>query len=702
MNRRRSTPCLFAFNVSLVGLLRSPVDVVKPRIPGAIIGLQSAMAPSITRLTLYKHGLGFFERYGMVDANFTLEFPRRAMDDVLKSLCIFPESATVTGVAFETPLDRNPEAHRQMIELPIDTPISGIISAFAGQRARITVRSNTADQDNPTSQSNNHMGGNQIEGVLIGLESEAAKHLKRALLAILADGATQLIPLSYVTQIALLDIEANNDLAYALEQRQRTSERSYARVFLSSESTVHVNYIAPAPAWRVSYRVIASSNTPDNSANNTADSLGACEILLQGWGLFDNTLDEDLENVQLTLTAGMPVSFRYALHEPHTPTRPFVEDEQRTVSAPIEFSAPAAAGSMSFEAASADSPVVLGAMSRSASRPKRAQFSDIEQNAPIQAAGESIGSLFAYRINAPVTVRRGESGMAPILSLKTKGQRQLLFNPQKHQTHPAASIRFLNGDDTLERGPATIVDDNEYAGEAVISFSPGSSEVILAFAIELGIAMAVETTQREETVAIYVRDGSMFVETIDYINTLYRSVSQLAKPSIVTIEHPRNYNSTLVTEPLESTLNEARFNVPIVPHGKSELTVVEQRTRSSQQDVRGINGFTLKQFLDTKLLSDVAYGELSAILESQSRIESLIVEREKRDQRRTKTRARLEDTRGNLAPLDPVQDAKLRERFLNQLMSLEDTMRSLDTQDEQCTLEIASIEDSITTAIARL
>ncbi|NJL34548.1 MAG: hypothetical protein HC893_12665, partial [Chloroflexaceae bacterium] len=47
--------------------------------------------------------------------------------------------------------------------------------------------------------------------------------------------------------------------------------------------------------------------------------------------------------MQLTLVAGMPVSFRYRLYEPHTPERPLVEDEERTVNAPVFFDAPAAA-----------------------------------------------------------------------------------------------------------------------------------------------------------------------------------------------------------------------------------------------------------------------------------------------------------------------------------------------------------------------
>jgi hypothetical protein len=46
------------------------------------------MTLPIRSVTLYKHGLGFFERAGQAATSFALEFPRRAMDDALKSLAV--------------------------------------------------------------------------------------------------------------------------------------------------------------------------------------------------------------------------------------------------------------------------------------------------------------------------------------------------------------------------------------------------------------------------------------------------------------------------------------------------------------------------------------------------------------------------------------------------------------------------------------
>ncbi len=606
------------------------------------------------------------------------------MDDILKSLTVLPKSATVAGVAFETPPDRNPEAQRRPLDIDADRPLSSVIDAFAGRRVGVSV------------------GDRSIEGELLGLEREEGEHLERAVLAVHTVTGIRLLPLRDVTKIALLDDSAQGDLAFALETKRRDEERSYARVTLSNPSEVQVNYIAPAPAWRVSYRVLAS---PVDSENEGIDS-EVRDIFVQGWGIFDNTLEEDLEDVQLTLTAGMPVSFRYGLHQPTTPDRPFVQDDSRVISAPMEFAAMGGGDYEHMDMMMAEPAGAVMEMAAAAPMMKRARSkltaASVEDSAPTQASGESRGALFAYRIDEPVTVRRGESGMVPILSVKTRGERELLFNPRKNPTHPASSIRFKNSDLTLERGPATVIDDGEYAGEAIVAFTTAGTEVILAFAVELGVSVSSQAISREETRSVVVRDGSLFVGVVEYIETTYTVVSQLAAPCVVTIEHPRQYNAELETNPVESTISEARFKCPVGPRGTVAFNVIEKRDRSRFESVRGIDGNRLEHFLNEKLLDRTLYDALNALLELQARIFSLEQSTQQREDEREKIRERLDDTRANLASLDANQDSSLRERFVRQLETLEDRMVAFDTDDTEAASEVERLEHNIANELLRL
>src|SRR3954466_4429167 len=52
--------------------------------------------------------------------------------------------------------------------------------------------------------------------------------------------------------------------------------------------------------------------------------------MIQGWAVVDNTQDEDLENVTLSLVAGLPVSFIHDLYTPRYIRRPVVEVRETT------------------------------------------------------------------------------------------------------------------------------------------------------------------------------------------------------------------------------------------------------------------------------------------------------------------------------------------------------------------------------------
>ena len=74
-----------------------------------------------------------------------------------------------------------------------------------------------------------------------------------------------------------------------------------------------IGYTVEAPVWKASYRVDL-----DEDANKTS---------LEGWALVDNTTDEDWEDIELTLVAGLPISFVHDLIHPRYRQRPVVAVE---------------------------------------------------------------------------------------------------------------------------------------------------------------------------------------------------------------------------------------------------------------------------------------------------------------------------------------------------------------------------------------
>jgi hypothetical protein len=630
----------------------------------------------IAAVTLYKHGLGYFERAGTAQGRTVeLSVPRRAMDDVLKSLTLVPSgNARVNGVAFETPDDRNADARRRPIAIDDAAALSGLVRAFAGASVKVSA------------------GGREVAGRLLGLEREEESHLKRAVLVIAtADGVVP-VALASVTALSLDDERARDDLAFSLEQRQRDEERALLRIDLSAPADVALSYIAPAPAWRVSYRIlIAPAKTGETDR----------EVFVQGWALFDNTLDEDLDSVRLTLTAGMPVSFRYGLHQPNTPERPLVEDEERTLDAPFEFIAGAAPGM----AAAGDIDAVTMAMPVHAKRmTARALTAEhLEQSAPSQASSQERSALFAYIIDAPVSVRRGQSGMVPIVSFRERGKRELIYTASKHATHPAATVRLkAAAAATLERGPAIVIDGGAYGGEAVVPFTVGGADMILGYAVELGVVVRHASNHCEDTAKLSFRDRSVFIDTVGVKTTTYEVTSSLGEAVEVLIEHTQSPGATFELAADEQVLGMGRFRVAVPARGTVQLAIVERTPRRRQQDVAGLTGQAIQAYLKNRLLTAETVQALGVILAKEAEIAAREADRRTLEAERKAARMRVDDAVKSLGALDARRDGALRERFVAQLDSHDKALLALDQRERELMAETAVLKAAVDAAVRSL
>lgn len=653
------------------------------------MSFSSKQSLPIRRVTFYKHGLGFFERRGQVTGEqLRLEFPRAAMDDVLKSLVVLDSVGQVLGLEFETPPDRNAEVHRERLELSEHASLTDTLTALRGRTVRVTTSEQT------------------IEGVLIGVDLESRNRLERALVSLYQPHLRRVVrlPLERLESFEILDDAAAGDLDFALSSARRDEDRASATLRLSEgEHQLSVSYIAPAPAWRVSYRVIAESLAGGEE--------GARDIYLQGWGLFDNTLEEDLDGVELSLMAGMPVSFRYALFAPNTPERPLVEDEERTVDAPIEFAAMAAAPvGGSFRRSAMIGEVNDGAASMDWMEQERGLSEQMAQSVQPVSSGEARGSLFSYKVAHPVSVARGQSGMVPLLSARLEGKRELLYNHAKHVGNPVASLRFVNASGlTLERGPVTVLEGQGYAGEAVLDFTPVGAEIILPFAIELGVTVTVRREQGSSVRGLSVEQGYLLIEEYSTFHTLYEVQSRLEAASTLTLEHDLRRDPYLTfqlydtAEPVQSTLSAARWHLAVAAHSAALFEVRERTLRRRHEQIRGLSFEALKGFLDGKVLDARTYAALRGVRELYAEVEAADASLKELGKEREKLFRRQTQIQGNLTPLGQNGDeGKLRSRLVRELDASEDRLREIETEADELHALKSQKEVSAAEAIAAL
>jgi hypothetical protein len=629
----------------------------------------------IVRMTLYKHGVGFFERRAKLEGTeVELSYRVREMNDILKSLTAIDwGEGQVLGIDYPTPQDREEQLSGCSVRLADDRSLRDLLVSLRGRAVRLLLEQ-----------------GEETAGSLLGLDEVAERQpLGTSLVSLLVTGTDQVqtVPLARIEGVQIEDGRAASDLRFFL--RTALTQEEYRQVVVRLTPGAHdlsISYVAPTPTWRVSYRLVAEGAGE-----------GRGDALLQGWGIFDNRLDEDLEGISLSLVAGMPISFVYDLYNPYLPARPVVEEEARVAPAPVEFA----------EAAPAPSPVdkmvdlaaARPAMARARERPTARAMASREalaQASPVATSGQALGELFEYRIQTPVTVERGHSAMVPILSSDLPYRKDLLYNGAKMPGHPVATLRFKNATGlTLERGPVTVMDGGEYVGEAILPFTPSEGEVTVPYAVELGARVGEEAGSSRHVRGLAIEGAYLRFEEWDIRWREYQINNRTAQALGVLIEHPRTAHYSLfdTPEPQERTDEHLRFQVAIQAHSEATLRVQERRLVSRREELRRQSYENLQRFLRQGLLDSEVYEQLAQLLHLWEQIGDLEQRLQQIEQKRQQIYRSQQQIQGNMGALSTTgKEGALRARYVEQLETSEEQLQALASEEAEKNEEIERLK----------
>lgn len=638
----------------------------------------------ITHMTLYKHGVGFFQRRARFSGDaVSLSFRVEEMNDVLKSLTAIDwGDGQVLGVEYPSPQSRAELLAGCSIRLSDQRSLQDLLVSLRGRRVRLLL-----DQ------------GETLSGALLGLdEAPDEEPLASALVSLLLDdtAAVQAAPLGRVQGVEILDDTATADLRFFLASSLTQEAHRLVTVRLTpGEHDLALSYVAPAPSWRVSYRLIVEEGEEGKEGERRA--------LLMGWGIFDNRLEEDLREISLSLVAGMPISFVYDLLTPVTPQRPEIEDESRVAAGPVAFGA-AMTKAAPLMAMAMDAMPEGAAMLRAAA-PARGGVSAraLENATTVAASGADLGELFEYAIATPVTVGRGQSAMAPIVSAWLDCCKDLLYNGSKLAAHPVATLRLRNSTGlTLERGPATVIDSAQYAGEAVLAYTPVEGEIVAPYAVELTVKVSEESSQSREIHGLRISGHYLTIEEWDVHTRLYRLHNSSIKPAAVLVEHPRTAHYELfdTPSPREQTAEHLRFAVEAPARGEAALTVRERRLVSRHEEIRRQSAQALQGYAQRGLLNRDAHARLNELLALWERIAAHERRLAEIEQERQKVYQGQEQARSNMAALGNAgKEGELRASYVDKLRASEQQLEALAQEERQLKSEIERLKGEVAAKI---
>lgn len=665
----------------------------------------------LKRVVMFNSGVGFFEHSGNVEGNRQVEFPVNVSDinDLLKSLVVQDRGGgKVAVVSYSSPEPITRTLRSLAIDVSNNPSLAQMLQQLRGQKVEVSVVG----------------GANPLVGTVVGTEKRRSvvgpnrdQIVETELLNLRTAEGLRSVPLDTVMLTRFLDENTDRDFQRALTLLATAHQRDQKGIKFdlrgNGQRPVSIGYVQESPVWKTSYRLVIDGDKPPH---------------LQGWAIVENTTAQDWSDVNLTLVSGRPVSFQMDLYQPLFATRPVVapdlpvavspriheqdlasrDDEFRAAGQPAVKTARRSVGAFggglgggglgggaargSGGGAMNDSPVSgSDAMMMGASGGNAMRMGRVAQSVESAVQGQDIGESFRYAIKTPVTLRRNESAMLPIVNDPIKGTKVFVFNSATHAKHPMVALRLTNSTDLhWQQGPVTVFDSNEYAGDARISDIPPGSTRLVTYAMDLDTEVVSHSTPAEKIlVKLSLQKGGLHVRHKESRRHEYVIKNSGDRVKRLLLERPIDTGwPTITPKPEETTRDQHRFAANAEPGQPTTVTITEERLADEQFNLASVDVAQVELFINAKAATPALRAALENLLTSRT------AHREASDARAAVERELQEAAteeqrlRENLVAVRNADAAY--QQFLKKLTAEEDRIEKLRTRLAQARADEAS------------
>jgi hypothetical protein len=567
----------------------------------------------VRHVSLYKNGVGYFQHDGRISGNqtVTIDFTTAQLNDVLKSLtAIDLNGGHIADVSYNSTAPLQQRLNTLKIPIGENTTAAQFLEALRG--ARVEVRSGTTASVGRLL---------SVETVTVDDDSEEkkARLTNQTQISIVTDaGELRSFRLSPATSVHLLEHEVNQEVGRYLGLLASERASDVRKMTISTEGSgereLVVSYISEVPVWKSTYRIVLPSR-PEQKP------------LLQGWAVVDNTVGEDWNNVELSLIAGAPQSFVQQISQPYYARRPEValpqlamltpqtheETFDRTEEVVTAAQAPIPAGSTgaimggiatggpNMIPKNGVGPGSAGGYGGGAFRVKQPVMNveaamELEQKT---AATQEIGDLFEYDIKQPITIRKNQSALVPILQSRVEAEKVTLWSA--NQPRPLHALWLTNSSGlTLDGGSFSIQEGQTFAGEGLMdAIRPGEKRLI-SYAADPAVLVESDVKGEGQRVnRIKIHRGVMIHYSEEREHRTYKVRNQDKTARSVVLEHPQRGGWELSggTKPEETSPSAYRFLVKVDPAQTAKLEFDEIHSIAANYQLSNITTDELVLFV---------------------------------------------------------------------------------------------------------
>ncbi len=617
----------------------------------------------VTRVALFSSGVGYFECDASVagQARAELRFRTDQINDIIKSMVVQDFGGGKIGAisyASQDPIERTLRSFG--VDLTGKPTLGDLLTQLRGEPVEIA-------------------GPRAITGIIVGVDKSQILGVDGKTLQVierlnlLTDSGLQTLELTQVQGVRLASDKVDAELRKALATLATAHDADKKTVVVNfegqGERKVRAAYLLEAPIWKTSYRLVLSDEKDQKP-------------FIQGWATVENATEEDWNNVRLSLVSGRPISFRMDLYTPLYVPRPLETLQLYASLRPPEYEGGFAeqreggAGGGMFGQGQMQAGKRMARMMAPAAAPPPVPEAALDEYRPatIDLAGAGVesvataqeaGELFAYHIDAPVSIPRQHSAMLPIVNQAIDGVKVSIYNPATHPKHPLNGLELKNTTGlNLMQGPVTVFDGNIYAGDAKLPDLKPDEKRLVAYALDLSTEVLVkQKSQPEELVSLRIAKGTLWRRHKYVDSREYQVKNKADKDRALILEQAYSGDWTLIEpkEPYERTQNLLRFKVQVPAQKTASQNVVLERIADQAVILGNVGLDDIRIFLKAPVISPKVKEALEKVVALRTELDDLVRQRARFEKQHEEAVAEQGRIRENLRTLDRSTDAYQRQ-----------------------------------------
>jgi len=315
-----------------------------------------------------------------------------------------------------------------------------------------------------------------------------------------------------------------------------------------------------------------------------------------------------------------------------------------------------------------------------------ADYEDLAANSITPTAtSAAFDDFFAYNITEPVTIRKNESALVPILQAKVSAERVTLVSSDGNSVRQPLRALWLTNTSglTLDRGSFTLIENGSFGGEGLLDPIHPAEKRLLSYAADQAVHVTVEGggPSTDTIDRISASKGVLQFHKAQTVTTTYTLHNAAPDARTIVLEHPvrPGYTLTSATKPDETTATVDRFRLQAAPGETLKLALTARhRSVTTYQLTRADDAqlvLILKQSNDDPQLT----AALQPVLEARRRVADAQTAVDQTNDRLKSLRSDEDRQRANITALASA-DKSSRDRFVHDLNATEDAIASAQTE----------------------